>query len=125
MGKLPRKIKLEELIGFVICRFGPLPCADKDDKHRLLALARLYDRAVKKGGIVHNLGELPQFKKEGTRGDYDVLQIVGYHGLKNSSLLPVSATKILTNAVFSSLSYRLFGPRYVGIKTVRKMCPKI
>ena len=84
MGKIPRKIAKENVIGYVICRFGLLACQDRDDKRKLIALAQIYHAAVKRGALIESRSTLPQANAELiTNQERDAGSIIQSHALKN------------------------------------------
>jgi len=83
MGHLPRKIELNQVIGFVYCKcVGVLFCGDEADKGNLLALGKIYLKGMKRGSITQT-GGLPQFNSKTTLEEQKTVQVTMDHLIIN------------------------------------------
>lgn len=88
MGKIPRKIDKEKVIGFVICDYGPLACGDKNDIVKLEALAQIYDKATARGAIIFDGEKIPGVNPQIiTPQERKTYKIIASHASKNIDLL--------------------------------------
>ena len=117
----PKKIAKGKVIGFVICKFGLLPCENEFDIEELKKFALIYDAGVKRGTIIqHNFSPQPTWRNP-SEAEEIAMNMVVKHGLKNLHLYSApneisELLKILKN----SLSYR-FGNRYFKIEKINKI----
>jgi hypothetical protein len=98
MGTIPRKIEKAKISGFVVCRFGPLACEDRDDKQKLIAIAQMYHAAVERGSIVESPGHLPQVISSIIKNEeQEAGQVLTQHFIKNHDLLTSAEVEKIAN----------------------------
>lgn len=128
MGKIPRSIKREDVIGYVICSFGLLPYVDNNDKELLLLETKKYEKAIEEGRIKQKPSRLPVYNgvTEEERVAYD---LIANHALKNIDLFLRKEYGLLegliSNGVLSRRFFGLLSRKTISAKKINRLLKKL